>query len=120
MNLSDEFARRFSQEWVDSWNAHDLERILRHYAEDIEFSSPFVVTLGFGADGILRGKRALHDYWSGALLRFPDLRFELLEVSIGMRSLCLRYRSVNQLLAIEYLEFGAAAHVVRAAAHYHL
>lgn len=35
----------------DAWNAHDPDRFLAHYADDVGFHSPFVVALtGTGAD----------------------------------------------------------------------
>jgi len=27
-----------AQEWIAAWNAHDLERILAHYADDVELT----------------------------------------------------------------------------------
>ena len=30
----------FAEDWVAAWNAHDLERVLAHYAEDVVFVSP--------------------------------------------------------------------------------
>ena len=35
-------ATRFAREWVAAWNSHDLERILSHYADDAELTSPLV------------------------------------------------------------------------------
>ena len=40
MPLTKEFARRFAEDWIASWNSHDLARILSHYTEDFEMSSP--------------------------------------------------------------------------------
>ena len=37
------FAEVFAADWIDSWNSHDLSRILSHYSEDIEMSSPVIV-----------------------------------------------------------------------------
>lgn len=49
-------AERFAQEWIEAWNSHDLERILTHYSEDVEVTSPFVETvLGRGRDTV-KGK----------------------------------------------------------------
>ena len=36
------FAKRFAMEWVAAWNSHDLERILAHYEDDFEMSSPII------------------------------------------------------------------------------
>ena len=35
-------AQDFAQEWIAAWNSHDLDRILSHYAEDVEVTSPLV------------------------------------------------------------------------------
>jgi ketosteroid isomerase-like protein len=35
----------FARVWVNSWNSHDLDRILSHYTEDFEMTSPFIVKL---------------------------------------------------------------------------
>src|SRR3989441_9324770 len=37
------WAEAFAREWVDAWNAHDLERILSHYTDDFEMASPLIV-----------------------------------------------------------------------------
>lgn len=38
-------ANQIGQEWSDAWNLHDLNAILSHYADDVEFTSPFGVKL---------------------------------------------------------------------------
>lgn len=40
--LIKDFADHFAIEWIASWNAHDLPRILSHYADDFEMSSPYI------------------------------------------------------------------------------
>ena len=40
--ITRDWATHFAKEWVDSWNAHDLERVLSHYADDFEMSSSFI------------------------------------------------------------------------------
>ena len=68
-------SRSFAEEWVEAWNARDLERILSHYAADIVFLSP-VAARRLG-DGRVSGIAALGEYWSAALEAIPDLRFTL-------------------------------------------
>jgi ketosteroid isomerase-like protein len=53
------FAERFAKEWVAAWNSHDLERILAHYEDDFEMSSPIITTLVGEPSGKLRGKMAV-------------------------------------------------------------
>ena len=113
-----EFARAFAEEWVAAWNAHDLERVLSHYADDFEFSSPVIVALGFGASGQLRGKEAIRPYWSAGLARRPPIQFELVEVFAGIGAVSVVYRSVGRKLACETFLFDAERKVVRSAATY--
>lgn len=108
-----------ANDWIASWNAHDLERILEHYAEDVEFTSPFVTKLLGKPDGTLRGKSALREYFGRGLVAYPQLRFEFIRLYPGVRSYVLEYQSVNQLRAAEMMEFDAQGKVCRVLAHYY-
>ena len=60
-------ARAFARDWVAAWNSHDLDRILSHYAEDVEFRSPFVVALtGVTVLTLLRREARLRCATTGA------------------------------------------------------
>lgn len=111
-------ARRLADEWIAAWNAHDLERILSHYTDDVEFTSPFVAKLTGDASGTVRGKDALRAYFARGLAAFPDLRFDLLRVLLGVDSVTLYYRSVKNLTAAEVMYLSADGRVARVAAHY--
>ena len=112
----------FAQEWITAWNTHDLPRVLSHYSQNLEFESPFISrVLGDGSSDVsnrLIGKEAVAGYWSQALKRFPDLRFELRQVLPGAHSLCILYKSVQNLSAAELFWFDGDGLVCRAAAHY--
>ena len=111
------FADEFAHEWIEAWNAHDLERILSHYADDFEMSSPYIAQIAGEASGTLTGKAAVRAYWKLALSRMPDLRFELVSTLVGAHSLTLYYRGARG-MAAEVFFFDASHQVVRAAAHY--
>lgn len=111
------FAERFAADWIAAWNAHDLARILEHYADDFEMSSPVIVQVVGEPTGQLQGKAAVGAYWGKALQLMPDLHFELLTVLVGVGSIVLHYRSARGLSA-EVLHFGPDGKVVRAYAHY--
>jgi ketosteroid isomerase-like protein len=111
-------ARRLADEWYASWNAHDLERILAHYSDDVVFASPFAVEIAGRADGRLEGKEALRAYFGAALERFPDLRFEPIALMVGIDSIVLHYRSVQDLLAAESMVVGDDGLVREVRAHY--
>jgi hypothetical protein len=95
-----------------------VERILEHLSDDIEFSSPFAIRLAASTDGIVRGRDDLHAYFAGALRKFPDLHFELERVLIGVSSITLYYRSVQNLMAAETMHFDESGRVHRVFAHY--
>ncbi len=105
-------------DWISAWNAHDLERILSHYADNVEFFSPFILKLLGKQDGKISGKAALRDYFARGLAAYPDLQFEHLRLYAGVRSCVLEYRSVNNLVAAETMEVDDTGRIVRAVAHY--
>jgi hypothetical protein len=117
--IDPEFARRLAEEWFDAWNSHDLEAVLGHYADDVEFTSPFAVELAGRADGTLHGIDELRTYFGRALTAFPDLRFSDLRVAQGVSSITLCYRSIRNLEAAETMFFGHGGKIVRVLAHYY-
>lgn len=116
--MEKEQAQRLAEEWYAAWNDHDLERILSHYSDDVVFVSPFAVEIAGRADGRLEGKKALRSYFGAALERFPDLKFEPIAMTVGLGSLVLHYRSVQDLLAAELMVVGEDGHVTEVRSHY--
>ena len=112
-----ESARRFAQEWIDAWNSHDLERILEHYDDDFEMTSPIIRVLAGEPSGKLRGKAAVGAYWAKALEKTPDLRFEMVTALAGVDSVTIYYEGHRGLCA-EVLHFGPSGKVRAAFAHY--
>lgn len=106
----------FAADWVAAWNCHDLDAILAHYADGVEFTSPFAARLTGG--GTVRGKDALRAYFAAALAKFPNLHFRLRYTLPGVNSLVLVYDSVEGLLAAEAFEFDAGGKVTRVNCHY--
>ena len=112
-----EFALGFANDWIAAWNARDLDRILSHYTDDFEMSSPVIVQLMGEPSGTLRGKDTVRDYWSRALAGLPDLHFDLVEIYLGASSAVIHYRGPRGPSA-EAFWFNAEGKVYRAAAHY--
>ncbi len=108
----------FAAQWIAAWNSHDLERILGHYSDDVEITTPMIrMALGTDTDS-LRGKPAVRDYWRAALDKLPGLRFELLDVASGVDSVTLYYRSVMDKRAMEVMFFDEDGRIARVVAHY--
>ena len=117
MPITTEFALHFAEGWIAAWNAHDLDRILSHYSDDFEMSSPLIVHLMDEPSGTLKGKTVIRAYWSKALARLPDLHFDLEEVLVGASSVVILYRGPRGSSA-EVFWFDGENKVLRAAAHY--
>jgi hypothetical protein len=117
-SLDPAVTERVAREWLDAWNAHDLDAVLSHYADDVEFTSPFAVELMGRADGTLHGIDELRPYFARTLEAFPELRFTDLRVARGVSSMTLCYRSVRGLEAAETMFLGPDGRIVRVLAHY--
>ncbi len=65
----------FSAAWVRDWNAHDLDAIVAHYAEDVVFRSPKVARYTGGKTDTLVGKGALRAYFARGLAFRTELHF---------------------------------------------
>lgn len=113
-------AQDFAHEWIAAWNSHDLDRILEHYVDDVEVTSPMVEAVLGPGQMTVRGKAALRGYWGKALERYPDLRFVLYRAYAGSRSVVLHYQSVQALVGAECMELDADGRVRRVLAHYAL
>ncbi|MCT4329905.1 nuclear transport factor 2 family protein [Elizabethkingia anophelis] len=111
-------AQQFAKTWIEAWNSHDMNAILNHYSEDIEITTPMIkMALGEG-DGSLKGKEAVADYWRRALDKMPDLHFELYDVTEGVDSVALYYKSVMDKKAVEVMFFDEEGKVNKMFAHY--
>ncbi len=116
--ITEDQAQAFAEDWIASWNDHDLDRIISHYANDVEYYSVFLAKLTENKTGKLQGKDKLREYLSRGLAAYPDLHFELLSVFPGVASVVLHYQSVNDMLAAEVFEINAEGLVSRVQCHY--
>ena len=66
----------FVADWVDAWNAHDIDRVLAHFHDDVTFTSPVATAVLPESAGVLRGKTAVRDYWTKGLELIPDLHLD--------------------------------------------
>jgi len=96
----------FAQAWLAAWNNHDVEAVLGHFSDDVVFRSPAAIQLLADSDGVLRGKSELRRYWTDALAKIPDLKFELLGVYTGVDAVVIHYRNQKGGLVNEVLLFA--------------
>ncbi len=111
------FAARFAADWIDAWNRHDIVRILSHYTDDFEMSSPVIIQMIGEPTGTLKGKEAVGSYWAKALELLPDLHFDLVATLVGVNSITLYYNGVRGPSA-EVFHFNEEGKVAKVYAHY--
>ena len=104
-------AKKFANKWIQSWNSHDLDDILTHYSDDAEITTPMIKLAAGIESGSLKGKENIKEYWKKALQKIPDLHFELYEVTSGINSVALFYKSVMNKKAIEVMFFNGQGKV---------
>jgi ketosteroid isomerase-like protein len=107
----------FASDWIQAWNRRDLESLLSHYADDVEFRSPLAARLMDDPSGTVRGKKNLREYFGKALAAFPgDLAIELLGVYQGVDSVIVHFQ-VRGRRGAEVMEMNGDGLVRRAMAH---
>jgi ketosteroid isomerase-like protein len=109
-------AQQFAKDWCETWNSHDLDSIMSHYAEDVVLTSPTAARLL--SDPTVRGKGALRNYFAVGLQAYPDLRFEVLDVTCGISSMVVYYANQNGIKVSEFMELGLDGRVTKVIAHY--
>lgn len=115
--LDDKFYAQFAAEWIAAWNSHDIERILSHYDESFEFTSPVLAQVNPASGGRLKGKEAARSYWSKGLGARPDLHFQPLAVLKGVHGVVIHYKGLGGKLCAEFFVFGTNGKVVSSHAH---
>lgn len=116
--ITDEFAMRFVKEWIEAWNSHDINKIMHHYVDGIDFTSPFIIALNNDPNGRIINKISLEDYFRKALDKFPNLHFELLNIYSCVDSIIIQYKSVQNKTACEYIELNDNGKIIKVKAHY--
>ena len=118
--LTQKQAQKFAKDWIESWNSHDLDKVLAHYSDDFEITTPMIKTF-LGIDtGTLKGKQKIKEYWTAALNQLPDMHLELIDIVISINSIALYYKTVMDKMAIEVMFFDSSGKINKAIAHYTL
>jgi ketosteroid isomerase-like protein len=92
--------------WATAWNAHDLDALLRHFAEDVTFTSPVAARIMEDSRGVVSGREQLRKYWARGLELTPDLHFEVLDTYSGIDLLVINFRNERGRRACEVLKFN--------------
>lgn len=80
-----------AQQWLDAFNAHDLETLLALYAEDAAHYSPKLKLLKPHTEGLIKGRAAMRDWWKDALQRLPSLHYEVARLTADTTRVFMEY-----------------------------
>ena len=105
MAVDADFALTFAAQWAASWNSHDLEQILAHYANDVVLSSPHIVRRLGKASGEVSGIDELRSYWGSGLDAEPELHFTVEDVRFSVDTIVISYRNQRGRAVAEVLRF---------------
>ena len=82
---------QIGRDWLDAFNAKDLERLVGLYADDCTHTSPKLRVQRPESGGKLHGKPALHAWWDDAFRRLPELRYESQTITADEQRVVLEY-----------------------------
>lgn len=116
--LTESVVLQIAHQWLDDWNRHDLDAIMSHYADGIEFTSPMIVKLLGDRTGTIKGKSPLRAYFAKGLATYPQLNFTLLQVLFSVDSFIIYYRSIHDLVAAEVTFIDQKGLITKVIAHY--
>ena len=113
-----EFAKNFADEWIDSWNSHDIDKIISHYEEELEFKSPLIVERYSDPDGTIYTREKLKEYFLIGLTNNPSLTFTLKKILLGVSCLTLYYQNARGGETAELFEFNQNKKVIKSVSCY--
>ncbi|HWA84484.1 MAG TPA: nuclear transport factor 2 family protein [Fimbriimonadaceae bacterium] len=111
-------AEQYAKSWIEAWNAHDIEALGNHYAENVVFRSPFIPKLIENETCTIRGREALKAYLRKGMEAYPHMRFQLHRVGVGVDSLALNYIGVDGALANEVHVIDDSGQAIDVRIHY--
>jgi hypothetical protein len=116
--LNRDDATAAAEDWIAAWNAHDLDAILEHYAENVVFRADTVVARWNREDGTLRNKAELREHFRLGLERASNLHFTLREVLTCPDGYAVVYVRENGNVVIDAVELDDDGNAARVHAYY--
>ena len=113
--MDKKFLDSFTKGWLESWNSHEIDLILRHYSEDVEVESPLALQRFPESKGKIIGKENVKEYWVLGLKLNPKLEFEMIHILNGVNSISVYYLSkATNKKVIKTMVFNADLKVCKA------
>lgn len=97
-----------AHKWFDAFNNHNLDQLLSLYDDDAEHFSPKLKIKKPETNGLVKGRKALHDWWQEAFEQLPTLHYKVTSLTANEHRVFMEYvRTVqgeNDMQVAEVLE----------------
>ncbi len=113
-------AARFASEWIDAWNARDLEALLGHCSDDLILVSPLIALSRHDESGRLEGQERIRAYWEQTIEKLPRQQFEIINILAGVDSLTIYFKSLFGRRVSEVLFLNDSGKVQQIVIHFDL
>ncbi|MDE1764754.1 MAG: nuclear transport factor 2 family protein [Thaumarchaeota archaeon] len=106
--------------WCNSWTAHDLDAVMKHYAENVQFSSPMVPRMLGIESEFINGKEKLREYFEICIKKYHDLRLDFVDVLVGVNGVVVLYYRETGALASDISEMDNHNKIVSSQVYYNI
>lgn len=112
MNPDKQQIQQFTQHWIESWNSHDLDAIISHYAGELNFISALIVDRFDREKGTITDRNELRSHFKLGLESNPSLHFKLEEILYSVKGFSIYYKNAQAGKTAEYFELNDEGKVV--------
>jgi SnoaL-like protein len=116
--MDKEKLKQAALQWMSDWNQRDIENVMTHYADDVQFYSPTVIKRWKEAEGRLVGKALVEQHFRKGLEEVPGIHFEFHSILYGVESIILFYKRETGILAADLVVFDQAGKVKEVRSYY--
>ena len=97
-----------AHKWFEAFNNHNLDQLLSLYDEEATHFSPKLKISKPETDGLIHGKKAMHDWWHVSFEKLPSLNYKVTSLTANDDRVFMEYiRTVTgeyEMLVAEVLE----------------
>jgi ketosteroid isomerase-like protein len=83
--------KQIATKWFEAFNAHDLEKLLSLYNDNAQHYSPKLKIRMPETQGLIKGKRAMREWWKDAFDRLPTLQYEVIKLTADEDQVFMEY-----------------------------
>lgn len=89
--MAPEQNKKIAFNWFEAFNEHDLEKLLSLYSDTAEHFSPKLKIRKPETNGLIKGKKALREWWQDAFDRLPTLKYEVIKLTADEDQVFMEY-----------------------------